>query len=122
MKAFEVHLNGKKLCTAGFPEQGVLTAILDYVRGPGRDELALSVGGLISSKDEHVRWVEGKRLRIGDELHVKVIRAESTDSPKRSYRSDPAADRTRQKRYVRDMAKKFGWTITTEHTGRKRER
>jgi hypothetical protein len=58
MKAFQVHLNGRKICIAGFSEDGVLTAIVDYVSGDGLDELALSVGGLISSKDEHVRWVE----------------------------------------------------------------
>ena len=64
MKAFQVHLNGRKLCTAGFSEHDVvLDAIVDYVSGNGRDELALTVGGLISPKEEYVRWVKRKKLR-----------------------------------------------------------
>jgi len=40
MKAFQVHLNGRKLCTADFSEREVvLTAIADYVSRHGRDEL-----------------------------------------------------------------------------------
>jgi len=34
MKAFQVRLNGRMLCTAGFSERDVvLTAIVDYVSG-----------------------------------------------------------------------------------------
>jgi hypothetical protein len=113
MKAFQVHLNGRRLCIAGLSEHGVLTAIVDYVSGHGRDELALSVGGLISSKEEHVRWVKRRSLRMGDEIQVKVIESESADRPQERHRRDPAADLRQQKRYVREMAKKFGWTVTT---------
>jgi hypothetical protein len=118
MKAFQVRLNGTKLCVAGLSEQGVLTAIVDYVSGYGRDELALSVGGLISSKEEHVRWVERRALQTGDEIQLKVIETESADRPKERHRRDPAAERKQQKRYVREMAKKFGWTITTARSRR----
>jgi hypothetical protein len=94
MKGFQVHLNGRKLCIAGLSEHGVLTAIVDYVSGHGRDELALSVGGLISSKEEHVRWVKRRSLRMGDEIQVKVIESESADRPQERHRRDPAADNT----------------------------
>jgi hypothetical protein len=97
MKAFQVHLNGRKLCIAGLSEHGVLTAIVDYVSGHGRDELALSVGGLISSKEEHVRWVKRRSLRMGDEIQVKVIESESADRPQERHRRDPAADNTHGK-------------------------
>jgi hypothetical protein len=112
MKAFQVILNGKELCVAGFTEHGVLSAIVDCVSGHGRDMLSLSVGGLISSKAEHVRWLEARRLRKGDEIQIKIIEAESADSPQRRDRRNPAADLRERKRYVREMAKKFGWTVT----------
>jgi hypothetical protein len=125
MKAFQVHLNGRKLCTAGFSERDVvLTAIIDHVSGHGEDMLALTVGGLISPKGEHVRWVKHKKLRSGDEVRVTIIETQSADSPKeRHTRADmPAPTLTQQKQYVRQMAKKFGWTVTAGRSpaGKKR--
>lgn len=120
MKAFQVHLNGRKLCTAGFSEHDVvLDAIVDYVSGNGRDELALTVGGLISPKEEYVRWVKRKKLRMGDEIRLRIIETRSVDNPKeRRTRDDvwSAPNLRQQKQYVREMAKKFGWTITTGHS------
>jgi len=126
MKAFQVRMNGRKLCTAGFSERDVVvTAIIDYVSGHGEDELALSVRGLISQKEEHVQWVERKKLRIGDEILVKIIETESADSPRKRYtRADVSTPSPRErKRYIRQMAKKFGWTITDGRSrpGKKRE-
>lgn len=120
MKAFEVHLNGRKLCTAGFTEHDVvLNAIVDYVSGNSREELALTVGGLISSKQEYVHWVKRKKLRIGDEMRIKIIETEFADSPqeRRSREGVWSAPKlTQQKQYVREMAKRFGWKITTGHS------
>jgi hypothetical protein len=116
MKAFQVHLNGRKLCTAGFNEQNVvLDAMVDYVSGNGRDEIALTVGGLISPKEEFVRWVRRKKLRVGDEIQLRIIETQSADIPhERRTRADVWASPTlrQQKQYVRQMAKKFGWTVT----------
>lgn len=112
MRAFEVHLNNKKICVAGIGDNGVLTAIIDYVGGHGRNETAFHVGGLITSEDEHVRWVKRRKLREGDELRIKVIEVESVDSPRDRHRRTPEELRER-KRYVRAAAKKFGWTIST---------
>ena len=117
MKAFQVHLNGRKLCTAGFSEQDVvLSAIVDYVSGNGRDELALTVGGLISPKKEYVRWVKRTKLRKGDEIRLRIIETRSADSPQeRRTQADVwnTPNPRQQKQYVRQMAKKFGWTVTT---------
>jgi hypothetical protein len=52
MRAFEVHLNGKRLCVAGIDGDCVLNVILNHVAGRGRNELWLSVGGLISATEE----------------------------------------------------------------------
>ena len=66
MTAFEVYLNGEKLCTAGLGEAGVTSAILSW-RGtqaykdgtaPGAASTEFSVRGLTSPTGEHVRWAE----------------------------------------------------------------
>jgi len=119
-------MNGRKLCTAGFSERDVvLTAIVDYVSRHGEDELALAVGGLISPKREHVRWVKRKKLRSGDEIQVKIIETESADSPQERHTlaDMPTPTLAQQKQYVRQMAKKFGWTVIAgrSRAGKKRE-
>jgi hypothetical protein len=120
MRAFQVHVNGRQLCIAGLGKHGVLTVIIDYLSGrEGRDKMALSVGGLISSTQEHVHWAERMKLATGDEIKVEIIEVESADSPRKRYRRDPAAEVKQQEDYVREMAKKFGWTVTT---GRSRQR
>jgi hypothetical protein len=49
MKAFEVFINGHRLCLAGVGDNGVLSAIVNWVGGPARDEhIFLSLGGLDS--------------------------------------------------------------------------
>jgi hypothetical protein len=121
MIAFEVLLNGKKVCVAGVGDLGVLTTVLTWVRREARntetgepgnteEELTLNVGGLISPKKEHVRWFENK-VRVGDEVRVHVINLESVDPPYDRRTEDPAEDIRRQERYVEQMAKRFGWTI-----------
>ncbi len=113
MRAFKVYLNGKRLCLAGIGDDGVLTADVGSVVGRGRDELWLGVGGLISPDGEHVRWQERRQLREGDEVRIKVVEAEVVDKPRRRYRSDPRKDLAAQKRYVREMAKKFDWKLVS---------
>lgn len=112
MRAFEVHLNGKRLCLAGVGERGVLTAIIDHVAGLKGSNLNLNVGGLFSSTGKHVRW-RNRRLRVGDEVLVKIVDTESVDKPRDSYRLNPEADEIKQKAHIRAMAKKFGWRIDT---------
>lgn len=117
MRAFEVHLNNKKICVAGIGGDGVLTTIIDYVGGYGRGETALTVGGLISSKDEHVSWIKRRKLRKGDELLVKVVEVETVDNPRHRHRK--TRDELRERKlYVRAAAKSFGWTISTRQSTR----
>ncbi len=113
MRAFEIHLNGKKLCTAGIGDHGVLSVIVDWVRRKsGPEQLHLSVGGMIGGALEHLSWRD-LRLRAGDEVLVKVIDTQSADRPRRRRLPDATADLRAQKRYVREMARKFGWKIQT---------
>lgn len=119
MIAFEVHLNGKKICTAGVGDLGVLTSSLAW-RGPQPyqkggpvvpEYLRLDVGGLADCGD-HLRW-QDRKLKRGDVVSIKVVEVDSPDRPRERQHPSPTADLRRQKQYVRRMAKKFGWKIQT---------
>lgn len=112
MRAFEVYLNGKRLCVAGIGDNGVLTTIIDHVSGHGRNEEHVHIGGLISSTGEHVGWGR-KRLKTGDEVRVKIVESTSVSRPKERRTRDPKEELQREKRYVKDMARKLGWKLTT---------
>ena len=112
MRAFEVYVNGKRLCVAGIGDDGVLNTMVDHVVGNGRNELYLRVGGLISPTNEHVLW-RSQRLKIGDEVRVKIVETASVDRPKERHRRDPEKELTAKKRYVREMAREFGWQVVT---------
>lgn len=105
MRAFEVQLNGKRLCLAGVGERGVLTAIIEHIAGLNGSNLNLNVGGLFSSTWKHVRW-RNRRLKVGDEILIKIVESESVDKPRDSYRLDREADEKKQKAYVRAMAER----------------
>jgi hypothetical protein len=112
MKAFEVLLNDKKLCVGGIGEHAVLTAIVDTAVSSDRDEVGLRVGGLVTSKEEHVQWGERRKLAVGDEVRIKIVEVETVDSPTNTKPADLAAAHDRQKEYIREAARKFGWAIT----------
>jgi hypothetical protein len=111
MHAFEVHINGKKLCVAGIGDDGVLSAIVSWVAKRGTGDLFLQVGGLISPIDEHVSWTGTKRLRVGDKIRVKIVEASSVNRPTRRRRIDKVKELRSKKRYVRMMAKQLGWEV-----------
>lgn len=93
MIAFEVFVNGKKLCVAGVGDEGVLTSVLTFVRrshsqpaaeeSPGR--IDLHVGGLVSYPDhssQHVDWLN-QDVAVGDEITIRVVETEMIDEPAR---------------------------------------
>jgi len=124
MPVFHVYLNGKKVSTAGVGGTGVLGAHVSWVHRRGEDtlakkparveeELRLKVGGFITPAREHVRWLE-RGLKVGDEVRICVAEDAKVDRPRSRKRHDPAKELRAQKRYVREMAKKFGWKIQTQ--------
>ena len=121
MIAFEVSLNGNKVCNAGVGDVGVLTTIITWVRRNGvntetrepenlEEELKLDISGLITSRNEYVRWSE-RKLAVGDEILIRVTNVESVDSPRDRRTEDPTEVTKREEKYVERMAKRFGWTI-----------
>jgi hypothetical protein len=124
MPAFQVSLNGKKLCTAGVGDHGVLHSMVTWVRRKGEqtrtkrpgsveEELTLTVGGLITPKAEHVDWAD-RPLKVGDEVTVKIVGATKTDRPRTRRRNDLALDLRAKKKHCRMLAKEFGWKIVTK--------
>ena len=112
MRAFKVTLNGKKLCLAGVGERGVLTAIVDWVAQDRGEELSLQVGGL--ANEAHLKWTRQKRLRVGDEIRVKIVEAASVDKPVKKRPIDPTETLRAKKRYVQMIAKELGWKIQSQ--------
>ena len=123
MPVFQIYLKGKKLTTAGVGDLGVLSAVVSWVRRKGdhtlakkpdcvEEELTLHVGGLISPAEENVRWLD-RGLKVGDEVRIAIAENAKVDRPSHRVRRDRARELRSQKRYVREMAKKFGWKIQT---------
>jgi hypothetical protein len=131
MRALEIHVNSKRLCTAGIGDDGVLTAIVRSVlrptpatsrrrTTPAKEDLGLDIGGFNSSTSEHVRW-KSPKLRTGDEIRIKIIETDQSDKPTSRDRADPDEVIKAEKRYIERHAKKLGWTIVkttrNEHPG-----
>jgi len=105
-------LNGKKLCLAGVGTSGVVSTGINCILRNGEDEIFLDTGGINSETEEHQRW-HAHKLRVGDEIVVRVVetpRADSASSRKPMNMS--AAEQLRaQKLGVRQLAKRWGWKI-----------
>jgi hypothetical protein len=104
MIAFEVSLNGKRICTAGADDLGVLSTIISACGKLGKKtveyrpdetygEIHYSVGGLTSrsnsKKNIHLKWKSVAPLTIGDVVHVKVVETEKVDRAKSRTRAKP---------------------------------
>jgi hypothetical protein len=115
MLAYEVFLNGARLCLSGIDGDGVLNAMLSYGKGKQVDHLHLSVGGLASVSKETLQWACAD-LRVGDELKINVIDAESVDEPT-TREPAPEFDLDVQKANTRAWIKKLGWTVIENPDG-----
>jgi hypothetical protein len=117
MIAFEVHLNGKKVVTAGIDNPGVLSTIVNWVGGEpptkkrGRkDHMSVSVGGLATRTNTFLTWLR-RNTGVGDEVLVRVVETDKVNTPRKQRREGAASQRRREQAYVRRKAKKWGWKI-----------
>ena len=73
---FKVQINDKSICRAGFDkEDSVVNCSLTSVRRKGdeKEELDISVGGLISETEQYVSWYNNYSLEEGDKISFEVI-------------------------------------------------
>lgn len=113
MIAFEVWLNGKKLCLASVGDAGVLTQILSWSQRepkadsnekPKPEKTGLHVGGL--ARGEYMDWLERTfSVTVGDEVTVKIVEVEQADEPKHRKRAETGEERAQKVRDGLDAAK-----------------
>jgi hypothetical protein len=116
MIVFDVFLNKGKLCRAGVGTDGVLNAIVSWVRLTGEaartarrlrqpaEELRLHVGGLRGGI--HRRWPE-RPLSIGDTVTIAVGSAGRCDPPQVQKHEDPTVRQQQEKRYYLYLKRKY---------------
>lgn len=110
MRAYEIFLNGKRLCTAGIGRNGYISAYVTYLAE--KNETDIDIVGLLASKKLYVRWMR-RPLHTGDEVQVKIVDKKTVDKFKKIIGRVDTPDRIVElrKRMVRRMAKEFGWEI-----------
>ena len=102
MIAFEVRINGKKICVAGAGDLSVLTAAVTAVGklGPSTkpprpddttNDIHFRVAGLTArgdeSRDVHLDWTSFLELSAGDVVQIKVRDVAKADRPKSRRRA-----------------------------------
>jgi hypothetical protein len=118
--AFEVYVNGKKRCTAGVGERGVLNAGVNWIRradetvrrygGSGREELTVEARGMVTSPNlprEHVQWLNS-RLQMGDVITFKVIETEKVNKPRSRTPADPERIERMQREDYEALKQQYG--------------
>lgn len=114
MQAFEVHLNGARVCVAGLDGDCVLSVMVDEISQQGSHDLFLGISGMISAIEEHVIWKGHMPLKVGDEIAVKIIHTGTVDTPEKRYRTNSKEDEENSKAYVLAVAKKYGWKLVID--------
>ena len=91
MKAFEIHLNGNRICTAGI-DVGVLTATIVKCGTPptssGFPEFQLHVGALDTATNEDLAW-KMTDLNMGDQITINIIDAHQVDPEQHRVKAKP---------------------------------
>ncbi len=116
MTVFDVYVNERKLCRAGVGREGVLDAIVSWVRlsGPAAttarrlkrpvEETRLHVGGL--REDTHRAWSD-RNLEVGDRVSIVVGRAKTCDPPAREERRDLERMERLERSHYRRLKRRF---------------
>lgn len=85
MLAFEVWVNGERLCTASTANTSVLIATLNWV-GHAPDPLDFRLGGVdAENREDHLKW-NTPTIELGDEITIRIIDAPEGDPPHQRYR------------------------------------
>jgi hypothetical protein len=102
MIAFIVSVNGERVSTIGIGDNGVLSTHVSW-SGSLRDsgDLGLSLGGLDSRTNEHVRYPDPPEIQVGDTVTIQVIETDVVDPP--IDRKTPAQLREEEQEFLTEM-------------------
>ena len=83
MIAFEISHNGKRICTAGLEEAGILVASLAFPMDRKKQKklefpLHLHVAGLDNATEDHLHW-DTPDMKLGDSVTIKIVDADKID-------------------------------------------
>ena len=111
MIAIEVHVNNKKLCTAGL-SNGTVDATVYYTnrkawQGGKNPVLGFILHGKESEPDRHVEWTTPD-LALGDEIVLRFVDASHVDGPQKR---EPTMNASEREEFVRSMAEEIGFKI-----------
>ena len=114
MIVFDIVINGKRVVRAGIGSTGVLTTIVSFVKRKhvrqGEERITIEVGGLIDDHPgprEDLTWL-ARRLAVGDEVTVRILRANSSHPPTSRKGQDPDLALRSKKEYLRALKKEVG--------------
>lgn len=123
MIAFEVHVDGKLVCTAGVGDLGVITTIISWAQRKaseheGRaledrefeEDLTIHVGGLLRESDGtavHLRWLDTD-LQPGSEVVVRVVEVTEATKPSWAERESPDFVEEQKRRYYEHLKQEYG--------------
>lgn len=110
MIAFEIRLNGKKLCTAGINAMhGLLESCISWSKRDlsslpeenrnvvSAEDIKITVGGQARFSPNHyesLKW-KGFKLAVGDEVSIKIVETDIIDEPNKREAYDPKRARGR---------------------------
>jgi hypothetical protein len=84
MLAFEVSVNGERLCIAGTGTSNVVAVGVGWARRDA-DTIRFNVGGIVADdSNEHFYW-KPPSIGIGDEITIRLIDADTGDKPDVRY-------------------------------------
>jgi hypothetical protein len=93
---FQIIINGKKICTAGVKDYGVLSAIVSWLlRDPAKydskkhpsleefsaEETCFQIGAMLND-GSHVEW-DRRKIKAGDEITIKILEPGKYDDPRK---------------------------------------
>lgn len=93
MFALKVSINEEKPIIAGAEDLGVLTAMVNCggvlgsathpYRSNDSEDFRCTVGGLTRRapgfQNEHVRWLEQRKLKVGDRMTIEIVQTDEAD-------------------------------------------
>lgn len=83
MLAFEISVNGKRLCPFGTDNALVVSTALSWTRHQGR--VCFNIGGIVNDgTNDHFEW-KTPQIDVGDEVLVRLVDVDSIDAYDNRY-------------------------------------